>query len=85
MHENSRVIRPGLKTPTPPTTTKQFRLDADDFSFICVGGSSVGGYETKHLIQLDFSVTNVLPFQHQRKKNPQLSVLLLFKTYSVIN
>ena len=51
-----------------PGKGKEFLLDSNDFYFICAGVSNVGGYtEEKRLIIFNLFVTNLLPFEHQRK------------------
>ena len=66
MHLNMRRVRPGVK--------EGFRLDSNHFVVFCfcfcVGVSSVGVIkETPDIILSDLfmSVTNLLPFKHQRK------------------
>ena len=47
------------------------RVKKKSLGFICAGVSKVGGYMKKEkknrLILVDLSVTNLLPFEHQRK------------------
>ena len=60
---------------------KKFRLDSNDFGFICTCVSNVVCKETSDLLEL--SVTNILPFEHHQKK---LFVSREFlETHSVIN
>ena len=60
---------------------KKFRLDSNDFGFICTCVSNVVCKETSDLLEL--SVTNILPFEHDQKK---LFVSReFFETHSVIN
>ena len=44
-----------------------FRLEPDEFGFICAGVSNAGGHKRNTRCSLELSDRNILPFEQQRK------------------
>ena len=68
MHVNMRPIHPGLKK-----KKKEFRLDSNDCSFICVGVNFVGSYKWHPLFYLRLFVANLLLFEHHQQQKCSLA------------